>query len=177
MKKKKSDTKSSVERWGEFRFSVIGHLLSAPPCAGELKAALKTLSLKNWRHPISGEPTILGLSTIERWYYRALKERKSPVKSLSRKIRLDYGSSRRMTPEIIKSLESQYSEHPSWSRKLHSDNLRVAFVDTLKPVPSYQTITRYMNHRGLVPRPCSKSRNRAGHREALSHLENQSTAR
>ena len=35
----------SPERWAHFRFSVIGHLLVAPPARGELQARLWSLDL------------------------------------------------------------------------------------------------------------------------------------
>jgi hypothetical protein len=57
----------SPERWAHFRFSVIGHLLVAPPARGELQARLKELAAKKWQHPISGKWIILGASTLERW--------------------------------------------------------------------------------------------------------------
>jgi putative transposase len=37
--------------------------------------------------PITGDPVRFGFSTIERWYYRALKERSDPVGLLRRKLR------------------------------------------------------------------------------------------
>jgi len=67
-----SSTARSHERWAHFRFSVIGPLLAAPPSRGQLQTQLKELAAKKWRHPISGDWVLLGLSTIERWYYKAL---------------------------------------------------------------------------------------------------------
>ena len=63
------------ERWAHLRFSVIGQLLAAPPPKGELRAEIEALAGRQWRHPITGDPARFGFSTIERWYYRALKER------------------------------------------------------------------------------------------------------
>ena len=146
--------KSTAERWGEFRFSVIGHLLSAPPCRGELQATLEGLSTKRWRHPITGKWVSFGLSTIERWYYQALRERRSPVQRLARRVRSDRGASRRISERATEALTTQYHEHPSWSKKLHSDNLAVV-LSTLsqpEPVPSYQTVVRFMNAQGFVRR-------------------------
>ena len=56
----------SNRRWAQFRFSVIGSLLASPPGKGELQARIKELAAKTWRHPITGEPTTFGFSTIER---------------------------------------------------------------------------------------------------------------
>ena len=67
------------ERWAHLRFSVIGQLLAAPPPKGELRAEIEALAGRQWRHPITGDPARFGFSTIERWYYRALKERSDPV--------------------------------------------------------------------------------------------------
>ena len=79
------------ERWATLRFSVIGQLLAAPPDKGELKAAIEALSQRTWRHPTTGEPARFGFSTIERWYYRALRERTDPVGVLRRKVRVNAG--------------------------------------------------------------------------------------
>ena len=57
----------------------IGQLLAAPPPKGELRAQIEALAGRQWRHPITGEPARFGFSTIERWFYRALKERSDPV--------------------------------------------------------------------------------------------------
>src|SRR5262249_5227862 len=57
------------ERWARFRFSVIGQLLAAPARKGELASTITELAERTWHHPISGEPTRFGFSTIERWYY------------------------------------------------------------------------------------------------------------
>jgi hypothetical protein len=37
--------------WAQFRFSVIGALLSSPPENGELQRELEALSGKSYRHP------------------------------------------------------------------------------------------------------------------------------
>ena len=79
------------ERWAHLRFSVIGQLLAAPPAKGQLKAAIAALSERTWQHPTTGDPVQFGFSTIERWYYRALKERADPVGVLRRKLRADAG--------------------------------------------------------------------------------------
>jgi len=70
------------ERWAHLRFSVIGQLLAAPPPKGELASAIAALAERTWQHPISGKPARFGFSTIERCYYRALKERSDPVAAI-----------------------------------------------------------------------------------------------
>lgn len=170
MAKTKEELKSIAERWGEFRFSVIGHLLSAPPCPKELKKVLSDLSAKTWRHPITGQPARFGKSTIERWYYAARKEPRSPVKRLMRQVRSDSGKFRKVTQETAELLNAQYRQHQSWSKKLHSDNLRVAIGES-ELAPSYATIARYMNQKGLTRRAHSNAANRAGQRAALLRLD------
>jgi hypothetical protein len=53
------------ERWAQLRFSVIGHLLAAPPAKGALRAALEQLAAREWRHPSTGKPVRFGVSTLE----------------------------------------------------------------------------------------------------------------
>src|SRR5262245_45290980 len=48
------------QRWAEFRFSVIGQLLAAPPPKGELAAAIAALAERTWHHPITDEHTRFG---------------------------------------------------------------------------------------------------------------------
>jgi len=56
----------SHQRWARLRFSVVGPLLASPPPRGELQARLQELAARHWRHPITGEWTQFGSSTIER---------------------------------------------------------------------------------------------------------------
>ena len=81
--------------WAKFRFSIIGSLLSSPPTEqGELRQELEKLAKKRWRHPIKDKDKKFGLSTIERWYYTAKKEKHDPINKLGTKIRSDLGKSR-----------------------------------------------------------------------------------
>lgn len=159
----------SDEKWAQFRFSVIGPLLAAPPEAGELKQELKALAKKKWRHPITGEWTRFGASTIERWYYRALREPRDPVGVLARKIREDSGTHPSMSAELRQALHAQYKEHPDWSYQLHADNLRVLAKENPKlgSMPSYVTVRRYMKGAGLIKR---KRRGR-GHTKGVMKAE------
>lgn len=77
------------ERWAHLRFSVVGPLLAAPPAPGELEAALAALAAKSWLHPVTGDPTQFGRSTIERWYHQARCATVDPVGVLRRKVRSD----------------------------------------------------------------------------------------
>ena len=65
----KTTDPSFRDRWARVRFSIIGHLLAAPPEAGELHRELAALAAKTWRHPATGLPVRVGFSTLERWFY------------------------------------------------------------------------------------------------------------
>lgn len=160
------------ERWAHLRFSVIGQLLAAPPPKGELKAALCALAERTWLHPTTGEPVRFGFSTIERWYYRALKERSDPVGVLRRKRRADAGQQVAMSEAVRLTVLAQYAAHKSWSVQLHHDNL-VALAETrpdLKPVPSYATLRRFMKANGLDKRRRVTSRQTSGAERAEARL-------
>jgi hypothetical protein len=132
------------ERWAHFRFSVIGPLLAAPPGRGELQGQLQELAAKKWRHPISGEWVVFGLSTIERWFYKALRAKAGPVEALKRKIRCDHGQHPSLPPKLIELLVEQRRQHPSWSYQLHFDNLAVLAEQQPQagPMPSYASLLR-----------------------------------
>ncbi len=142
------------ERWAHLRFSVIGQLLAAPPANGALKAEIEALAMRQWHHPSTGEPVRFGFSTIERWYYRALKERSDPVGVLRRKLRADAGQQPTMSGAVRQVVLAQYVAHKSWSVQLHHDNL-VALAETradLRPLPCYDTLRRFMKANGLDKR-------------------------
>ena len=86
-------------RWARFRFSIIGPLLSSPPGSGELQSRLAELAIKEWCHPINSEPVSFSLSTLERWFYKAKKNR-DPVAVLRSKRRCDADKSRTMNVSI-----------------------------------------------------------------------------
>jgi hypothetical protein len=80
--------------------------LAAPPPKGELRGELQKLAEREWRHPATGEPVSFGVSTLERWYYRALKERHDPVGVLRRKVRKDAGWQASMSAAVRQALLS-----------------------------------------------------------------------
>ena len=43
------------QRWAQFRFAVVGHLVFSGIEKGKLAPQLKSLSAKKWKHPISGK--------------------------------------------------------------------------------------------------------------------------
>ena len=134
--------------WERFRFAVIGPLLAAPPAKGELQHQLRVLSKKRWTHPIENHRTLqLSLSTLERWYYKALRSN-NPIDALKRSTRTDSGKNRVVSSEIESLLETQYRQHQHWSIKLHYDNLVVQAKKSQLEVPSYSTILRLMRANG-----------------------------
>jgi putative transposase len=145
----------SHEQWARFRFSVIGPLLAAPPEWGELQEQLKSLAAKKWHHPISGQRVQFGLSTIERWFYRARNQKKDPVGALRRKIRSDHGSHPALSSNLRELLAVQYRQHPNWSYQLHADNLAALIQKepALGAIASYASIVRFMKVQGYLKRP------------------------
>ena len=136
---------TNSQRWARFRFSIIGVLLAAPPDKGELRLTLRRLAKRQWQHPFQ-----VGLSTLERWYYRARKE-PDPVDSLKQKSRSDAGQARSFSDELKQALREQYRQHSSWSVQLHVDNLAVLARQQpqLGEMPSYSTVRRFMKVNGL----------------------------
>ena len=152
--KKPSPLSRPHERWAHFRFSVIGPLLAAPPAAGQLQEQLRALAAKKWRHPISGEWTLFGFSTLERWYYKA-RLAHGPIAALQRKIRSDHGQHPSVSPRLLELVREQYRQHPSWSYQLHFDNLAVVVEKQPQagPMPCYVSLVRCMKSHGLFKRP------------------------
>lgn len=111
------------ERWALLRFSVVGPLLAAPPARGELQGELEKLAAKSWLHPVTGEPTCFGRSTIERWLSAARKAQTDPMSVLRRKLRKDVGTQPSLGDALKSALLVQYAAHNSWSYQLHADNL------------------------------------------------------
>jgi len=160
------------ERWAHLRFSVIGQLLAAPPPKGELHAEIEALAARQWRHPTTGDPVHFGFSTIERWYYRALKERTDPVGKLRRKQRADAGRQPAMSDAVRQAVLAQYAAHKGWSAKLHHDNLVVLSEKRpeLRPLPSYSTLRRFLKAHGLNKRRRLTSRRTEGAARAEARL-------
>ncbi len=161
------------ERWAHFRFGVVGPLLAAPPERGQLKGELVRLAEKRWQHPVMGTWYRLGKSTIERWYYRALRALRDPVGVLSRKIREDQGTQPSLGSGLRERLLTQYHEHPSWSYQLHADNLAQVARDQpeLGKAPSYASVRRYMKAHNLLKRPRRGNQQTAGTEAAQARFE------
>lgn len=116
---------------------------------------LEELAAKKWRHPISGEWTVFGFSTLERWYYKALGSKVGPVEALKRKIRSDQGQHPAVNATLAQLLVEQHRQHPSWSYQLHCDNIAVLVEQQPQagPMPAYTSIVRFMKSHGLFKRP------------------------
>jgi transposase InsO family protein len=160
------------QHWAQFRFSVIGELLSSPPRKGQLQRAVERLAEKTYQHPTDASRQIsIGKSTIEKWYYKA-KGAADPISALGRKIRSDAGIRWSMSEALLAALKTQYETHRRWNVQLHYDNL-VALAQEqppLKPMPSYKTVLRCMRDNGWFRshEPANPSR---GQQQAAERLE------
>ena len=163
---------SDRDQWARFRFSVIGPLLAAPPAGGELQQALQELAAREYQHPLSKQPITLGVSTIERWYYRARLER-DPVAALRNQVRSDAGGHPSVSAAQRVVLRQQHRDHPGWSYQLHHDNLKVLAKQQpeLGRVASYAVVRRWMKTQGLYRRKRVRVRHTAGARRAAWRLE------
>jgi len=166
----KKSQSSTAALWARFRFSIVGSLLSSPPARGQIKATIRSLAAKTWTHPVTGCDVHFSPVTIERWYYRARREKEDPVRVLRRAVRKDCGQVS-LAAGLAEHLFGQYHDHPHWSYQLHYDNLaaQVKAEPSLGPLRSYSTLRRYMQAHGLVrkSRPAPKGRpgeTRAAHR-------------
>lgn len=171
------DDVPSGTRWACFRLSVIGHLLSSPPPAGALGAALDALASRTWVHPTSREPVRCGRSTIERWLYLA-RAAPDPMRVLSRRRHAQLGKHPSMGPGLREALGGLYAGHRSWSRQLLFDNVAVMSESDARlcPLPSYSTVCRYMVDEGMerMPRPRTEKPGQTVAREAFELRETRS---
>jgi transposase InsO family protein len=164
----------SHERWARFRFSVVGPLLAAPPERGQLQSQLEKLAAQKWRHPINGQWVQFGLSTLERWFYLALREKQDPVAALRRKPRSDQGQHPALSQPLREALTLQYQQHPNWSYQLHADNMAALAEQqpALGAKPSYASILRFMKAHGLCKRRRQGPVHSPGARAAEHRFEN-----
>lgn len=162
------------QRWARLRFAVVGPLLAAPPPAGELQQALRELSQRYWLHPNTGLPVRFGVSTIERWYYKA-KSTHDPITSLRRQRRDDAGRARVFSASVVAQIHALYRANPQWSVQLLYDNLCACreLEPELGKLPSYSSLKRYMRANGLIkqrkPRTDTPGARQAAKR--IEHLE------
>jgi transposase InsO family protein len=142
------------QQWAQFRFAVIGGLLSSPTDRGQLQQELQALAEKNYQHPLVPDKQISpSFSTIERWYYQA-KDTPDPITALGQKLRRDAGQRLAISESLKAAIKSQYHAYPRWTVQLHYDNL-VALSGRqpqLTPLPSYTTVLRCMRENGWTRR-------------------------
>ena len=103
---------------------------------------------------MTGRDVHVAAATIVRWYYTALRQPDDPVGALRRAVRKDCGKIS-LAAALAERLHLQYRDHPDWSYQLHYDNLAalVKADPSLGRFPSYSTVKRYMQARGLVRKP------------------------
>jgi hypothetical protein len=171
--KKQNIQRTIHQRWAEFRFGVIGGLLSDPPDKGELHSRLQILAQTQWTHPMTEEKITIALSTLERSYDAALKQNQDPLKAFRRKLREDRGNTRCLSLEVKNWLQTNYRNHPSWSGQLYSDNLKVWLEQnpTFGLAPSYPNIIRYIRNRGWDKKARVRSPFAPGRVAAAARLE------
>lgn len=166
------DTASVHERWARLRYAIVGTLFAAPPARGELQAALRDLSQRTWKHPVTGKSVRFGVSTLERWYYMARNERRDPVGVLQRKVRKDLGLHLSLSATVQELLQAQYVQHMGWSVQLHYRNLE-ALAETrpeIEPIPSYSSVLRFFRSHGLNKRRRVATRDTEGVARAEDRL-------
>jgi len=114
-----------------------------------------------------------GVSTLERWYYQALKAGEDPVGALRRRVRRDAGEQPSLSEAFRQALEDQYREHRGWTVQLHVDNMAVLVAndERLGTMPSYSSVLRYMRAHGLDRRRALKANRTAAWRRAVNRRE------
>ncbi len=164
--------KKGVTCWAHLRFSIIGGLLANPPEKGELKVELECLAKKRYRHPNKDRWVSFGVSTIERWYYMALRA-DDPILALGRKIRTDAGVNRTINSQLLGELNKQYKGYPHWSYQLHADNLKALVMEQpwLGNIPSYSTVLRRMQKLGWFKKRIGSRPKTPGQLKALDRLD------
>ncbi len=169
-----SDAESPHQKWAYFKFAVVGKLLANPPSHGTLGDEIAELSETTWRHPITDKPVRFAFSTIQTWYYQSRK-RDDPVEALRRKVRTDKGLHKALPPSVVDVLREQYRFHPSWSYRLHYDNLRAVAEGRpdIAETFSYWTVFRYMKKAGMIRTKKRKGKRTEGVERAESRLERQ----
>jgi len=161
------------QQWAQFRFGVIGELLTCPPSHGQLQKALDRLARQHYQHPINPDRRIcFGKSTIERWYYKA-RAAADPIAALGRSIRRDAGIRWSVPETLLNTLKAQYEAHRRWNVQLHYDNLKALAREQpeLGPIPSYKTVLRCMRDNGWIRRH-EPAQPTGGQQQAAQRLEN-----
>jgi transposase len=140
---KEEAVSEASRRWAEFRLAAVGHLAFGDIKRGKVDRELRSLSARQWKHPISGSCVRFGYSTIQRWYYTVLNNPKAPLRALSKR-RCDAGVPR-IIQQVCHKLTGQAERHPSWTYSRHQQAL-VGYMNGRDwgPPPSYATVRRYL---------------------------------
>ncbi|MCC8991830.1 MAG: DDE-type integrase/transposase/recombinase [Streptococcus sp.] len=162
---------SRLRKWSEFRFSVIGGLLTSPSRCISIGSDIRNLSERSWIHPTSGKLVRFSFKTIERWYYIAQKNKEAPISALGKQQRSDFGEKRSVPEEVALLLRAQYQEHPSWSYQLHSDNLNILLKNRGLDIPSYDSVRRYLTSVGFYKKRRSPNKGREGFLQSQLHKD------
>jgi transposase InsO family protein len=173
----RDERRRNRERWAGFRLSVVGRLLAAPPEPGTLRQHLEELAKKEWTHPTKGTPINFKFSTLEGWYYQAKAAHLNPAAALTRKIRVDAGTFKSLSPALKDAIVKLHLQYPRWTHWLHHANL-VVMVDktpALGPVPSYSTLRRFRKAKGLLRRRGPRNAKGPGLEAAAKRLEERET--
>src|SRR6476619_4326631 len=104
---------SRAQAWARLRFSIIGPLLAAPPAPRQLAKRLVELSAQTYQHPLTVQPMHFGVSTIERWFYRA-RDAADPMGVLRPAPRRDRGQQPALDQSLRALIVSQYEAHSDW---------------------------------------------------------------
>ncbi len=167
----RKNTRTRLSSWAQLRFSIVGGLLARPPKTGELRKRLEILASRDYQHPTKDSLVTFGTSTIERWYYKALKSY-DPIEALGRKPRSDIGENKAMSFALLSELGRQYKMFSNWSYRLHADNLTALAEERpeLGDPPSYSTVQRRMKERGWYRKSSPKKKTK-GQKQAEERLE------
>ena len=145
----------------------------SPEERGTLEKEFERLARRCYRHPVKGTDVTFGVSTIERWYYRA-RDSDDPIIALGRRRRKDVDKTRVINSKMVIALHRQYRQYQDWSYLLHVDNLAVLIKEDpeLGPLPSYTTIRRLMKKKGWVKKKkIKKGKRTAGQVQADTRFE------
>jgi len=141
---------------------------------GELKPALEDLSRRIWLIPTKLGPRErrFGVSTLERWYHQARREKTDPVDALSRKRRHDAGLSPMMGQKLREAAIGLYNAHKTWSVEVLYKNLETLAKNhpEFGTLPSYRTVCRFFRSQGLVRHKKVNRRHTAGALAAEARL-------
>jgi hypothetical protein len=146
--------------------------VSLSPESSTHKAAIGSLAEKTWTHPISGRPVRFATVTIERWYYRARRERDDPVRVLRSAVRKDCGKVT-LNPALAEYLRRQYQDYKHWCYQLHYEHFAAWDKENpaLGPLRSYSTVRRFMQAHGLNRQPRPVPNGRSGEARAARRRE------